>query len=122
MDLCPELGIAIPVGKDSLSLKTTWQDCRSVSNEQRMLAPVSLDHVSAFAPVTDARRALTPQLRINQGASRLLLVDLGQGRDRLGWVGACTGQQLASNLKFPIWTTLQACSRAFSEPVQRLNQ
>lgn len=81
MELCPELGIAIPVGKDSLSLKTIWNDANNA--EKRMLAPVSLV-VSAFAPVTDARKALTPQLRLNQGASRLLLLDLGAGRDRLG--------------------------------------
>ena len=81
MELCPQLGIAIPVGKDSLSLKTIWTD--SNDEEQRMLAPVSLI-VSAFAPVTDARRALTPQIRLDQGASRLLLLDIGNGKDRMG--------------------------------------
>ncbi len=81
IELCPELGIAIPVGKDSLSLKTIWKDAENT--EKRMLAPVSLI-VSAFAPVTDARNALTPQLRLNLGASRLLLLDLGAGEDRLG--------------------------------------
>lgn len=81
MELCPELGIAIPVGKDSLSLKTVWQD--PAEGEKRMLAPVSLV-ISAFAPVSDARKTLTPQLRMNQGASRLLLLDLGAGNDRLG--------------------------------------
>jgi phosphoribosylformylglycinamidine synthase len=81
MELCPELGIAIPVGKDSLSLKTRWKDPQNI--EKCMLAPVSLI-ISAFAPVTDARKALTPQLQLNQGASRLLLLDLGAGQDRLG--------------------------------------
>lgn len=80
MELCPALGIAIPVGKDSLSLKTVWQDD---SGERRMLAPVSLV-VSAFAPVTDARRALTPELQTGGDATRLLLVDIGDGKDRLG--------------------------------------
>jgi phosphoribosylformylglycinamidine synthase len=80
LELCPQLGIAVPVGKDSLSLKTVWQE---EGREKRMLAPVSLV-VSAFAPVTDARRALTPQLRRNAGPTRLLLLDLGGGRDRLG--------------------------------------
>ncbi len=80
MELCPELGIAIPVGKDSLSLKTVW---REGEEERRMLAPVSLV-ASAFAPVTDARRALTPQLDAASGPTRLLLLDLGEGRDRLG--------------------------------------
>ena len=84
MELCPELGIAIPVGKDSLSLKTRWREGdRADGAEIDMLAPVSLV-VSAFAPVTDARRALTPQLILNGEASRLLLLDLGEGRDRLG--------------------------------------
>jgi phosphoribosylformylglycinamidine synthase len=81
LSLCPELGIAIPVGKDSLSLKTTWQD--EDGDPQKVTAPLSLV-ISAFAPVTDARRALTPQLRLNQGATRLLLIDLGGGRNRLG--------------------------------------
>jgi phosphoribosylformylglycinamidine synthase len=80
MDLCPELGIAIPVGKDSLSMKTVWQD---ETGERRMLAPVSLI-VSAFAPVTDVHRSLTPQLDLECGDSILLLVDLGNGRNRLG--------------------------------------
>jgi phosphoribosylformylglycinamidine synthase len=80
LELCPELGIAIPVGKDSLSLKTVW---REDGSERRMLSPVSLV-VSAFAPVTDARRALTPQLDATAGPSRLLLLDLAAGRDRLG--------------------------------------
>ena len=91
MELCPALGIAIPVGKDSLSLKTDWTD----NNQPRhMLAPVSLV-ITAFAPVTDARLAVTPQLT-NVGeagadeSSRLLLVDLGQGADRLG--GSCLEQ------------------------------
>jgi len=80
MELCPELGIAIPVGKDSLSLKTVWRD---ETGERRMLAPVSLI-VSAFAPVTDVNRTLTPQLDMTAGATRLLLIDLGNGRNRLG--------------------------------------
>jgi phosphoribosylformylglycinamidine synthase len=80
MELCPELGIAIPVGKDSLSMKTVWRDG---SGERRMVAPVSLI-VSAFAPVTDVKRSLTPQCALEKGESRLLLVDLGNGRNRLG--------------------------------------
>lgn len=80
MELCPELGIAIPVGKDSLSMKTVWNDD---SGERRMLAPVSLI-VSAFAPVSDVNRCLTPQLNTDSGPSRLLLIDLGNGRNRLG--------------------------------------
>jgi phosphoribosylformylglycinamidine synthase len=87
---CPALGIAIPVGKDSLSMKTAW---RADGSEQKVLAPVSLI-VSAFAPVADVRRTLTPQLRLDRGSTRLLLVDLGRGRDRIG--GSCLAQVYAS--------------------------
>jgi phosphoribosylformylglycinamidine synthase len=85
-ELCPALGIAIPVGKDSLSMRTSW---RAGAVERAVVAPVSLI-VSAFAPVTDARRTLTPELRLDAGGSMLLLVDLGAGRDRLG--GSCLAQ------------------------------
>jgi len=80
MDICPELGIAIPVGKDSLSMKTVWND---ETGERRMRAPVSLI-VSAFAPVSDVNLSLTPQIDLECGDSRLMLVDLGNGRDRIG--------------------------------------
>ena len=80
MELCPQLGIAIPVGKDSMSMKTVWQQ----DGEQRSVtAPLSLI-ITAFAPVTDVRRTLTPQLRIDKGATELLLIDLGNGKNRLG--------------------------------------
>jgi phosphoribosylformylglycinamidine synthase len=86
LELCPELGIAIPVGKDSLSMQTVWRDAQG---EQRMRAPVSLI-VSAFAPVADVHRSLTPQIDNDCGDSRLLLIDLGNGRNRLG--GSCFAQ------------------------------
>ncbi|MEJ2403838.1 MAG: phosphoribosylformylglycinamidine synthase [Candidatus Thiodiazotropha sp.] len=80
MELCPALGIAIPVGKDSMSMKTVWQE----QGEMRaMTAPLSLI-ISAFAPVGDVRRTLTPQLRTDQGDSDLILIDLGKGMNRLG--------------------------------------
>ena len=80
MELCPALGIAIPVGKDSMSMKTVWQQ----DGEQRAVtAPLSLI-VSAFAPVSDVRRTLTPQLRTDKGDSDLILIDLGKGANRLG--------------------------------------
>lgn len=84
-ELCPALGITIPVGKDSLSMKTSWQDEQGT---HRMVAPLSLI-VSAFAPVRDAGRTLTPQLRPDIDSS-LVLIDLGAGRDRLG--GSCLAQ------------------------------
>ncbi len=85
MELCPELGIAIPVGKDSLSLKTDWvvADPAGKKQSMQMLAPVSLV-ITAFAPVTDARLALTPELKNIDDPSHLLLIDLGHGLNRLG--------------------------------------
>ncbi len=80
MELCQQLGISIPVGKDSLSMKTTWSD-EGVRRE--VVAPLSLI-VSAFAPVSDARKTLTPQLRTDCGDTDLLLIDLGRGANRLG--------------------------------------
>ncbi|MCC1497283.1 phosphoribosylformylglycinamidine synthase [Alcanivorax sp. 1008] len=79
MELCPALGIAIPVGKDSLSMRTLWQDH---GIKKSVTAPLSLI-VSAFAPVTDIRNTLTPQLR-TEPDTVLLLLDLGRGQNRLG--------------------------------------
>jgi len=79
-ELAPALGIAIPVGKDSMSMSTVW---REDGCEKRVTAPLSLI-VSAFAPATDIRRTLTPQLRTEVGETLLLLVDLGAGKNRLG--------------------------------------
>lgn len=80
MDLCPQLGISIPVGKDSLSMKTVWRD--PAGQQRSMAAPLSLI-VSAFAPVVDVGLSLTPQLR-DEADSELWLIDLGCGRQRLG--------------------------------------
>ena len=82
IELCPALGISIPVGKDSMSMKTTWRDAKS-GEDKAVTAPLSLV-VSAFAPVTDARRTLTPQLATGEGQTDLVLIDLGAGRNRLG--------------------------------------
>ena len=80
MELCPRLGIAIPVGKDSMSMKSVWEyDGR----QREMTASLSLI-ISAFAPVNDVRRTLTPHLRTDLGDTDLLLIDLGKGRNRLG--------------------------------------
>jgi phosphoribosylformylglycinamidine synthase len=79
-ELCPELGIAIPVGKDSLSMKSVWQQ----DGETRIqTSPLSVV-ISAFAPVADVRKSLTPQLRTDAGETRLILIDLGNGKNRLG--------------------------------------
>jgi len=80
MELCPALGIAIPVGKDSLSMRTSWRDARG---EARSVAsPLSLV-VTAFAPVPDVRRALTPELDLQIADTELWLIDLAGGRQRL---------------------------------------
>ncbi len=82
MELCPALGVSIPVGKDSMSMKTAWTDA-ATGEAKAVTAPLSLI-VSAFAPVTDARKTLTPQLRTDCGETELVLIDLGGGRNRLG--------------------------------------
>jgi len=80
MELCPQLGITIPVGKDSMSMKTVWQEGEE---EKVVTAPLSLV-ISAFAEVTDVRKTLTPQLQTEKGDSDLILIDLGKGHNRLG--------------------------------------
>jgi phosphoribosylformylglycinamidine synthase len=79
-ELCPALGIAIPVGKDSLSMKTVW---REGDVAKSVVAPVSLI-ISAFAPVKDVRRTLTPALLMDERPTSVWLIDLGGGRNRLG--------------------------------------
>ncbi len=81
MELCLALGVAIPVGKDSMSMKTVWQDAAGA--RRAVTAPLSLI-VSAFAPVADVRATVTPQLRTDLGATELILLDLGCGNCRLG--------------------------------------
>jgi phosphoribosylformylglycinamidine synthase len=81
-DLCQGIGIAIPVGKDSLSMRTSWRDPGD-GREKQVVSPLSLI-VTAFAPVADARRTLTPQLVLDAGETDLLLIDLGRGRNRVG--------------------------------------
>jgi phosphoribosylformylglycinamidine synthase len=78
--LCPALGLTIPVGKDSLSMKSSWQQ---QGETREVAAPLSLV-VSAFTQVQDVRKTVTPQLRVDQGPNRLLLIDLGAGHQALG--------------------------------------
>ncbi|MFK3722879.1 phosphoribosylformylglycinamidine synthase [Pseudomonas monteilii] len=80
MELCPELGLTIPVGKDSMSMKTRWSE---EGAEKSVTAPMSLI-VSGFAPVVDIRGTLTPRLRMDKGETDLILIDLGRGKDRMG--------------------------------------
>ncbi|MBX3639425.1 MAG: phosphoribosylformylglycinamidine synthase [Nitrosomonas sp.] len=86
MALCPQLGISIPVGKDSMSMKTAWQETNTETGEsakKEVTAPLSLI-ISSFARVSDVRRTLTPQLCTDCGDTELILIDLGQGKNRLG--------------------------------------
>lgn len=80
MELCPQLGLTIPVGKDSMSMKTRWDE---EGAEKSVTSPMSLV-VSGFAPVVDVRQILTPQLRLDKGATDLILIDLGRGQNRMG--------------------------------------
>ncbi|MDX5362533.1 MAG: phosphoribosylformylglycinamidine synthase [Pseudazoarcus pumilus] len=78
---CQDAGLSIPVGKDSLSMRTAWNDA---GEDKQVVAPLSLI-VTSFAPVQDIRRTLTPQLRLEEGVeTELLLIDLGHGANRLG--------------------------------------
>ncbi|MCC5884395.1 MAG: phosphoribosylformylglycinamidine synthase [Halomonas sp.] len=84
MELCPQLGIAIPVGKDSMSMRTAWQTGKGDEAEEKSVtSPLSLV-VTGFAPVTDALKTLTPQINLEQDESDLILIDLGGGKNRLG--------------------------------------
>jgi phosphoribosylformylglycinamidine synthase len=84
MELCPELGITIPVGKDSMSMQTRWQED---GKDKSVTAPLSLI-ITGVAPVTDVRKTVTPQLRTEMNGEKvetdLILVDLGRGQNRLG--------------------------------------
>jgi phosphoribosylformylglycinamidine synthase len=116
MELCPALGIAIPVGKDSLSMKTVWDQGRE---SRSMIAPLSLI-VSAFAPVRDIRATLTPQLRTDRGPTLLLLIDLGRGRQRLG--GAALAQAYGQWGDFTPDVDSAADLKAFFATIQDLNR
>ena len=88
MELCPALDISIPVGKDSLSMRTQWTD---KGETRKVTSPVSLI-ITAFASLPDVRGTLTPQLDAQEGDTSLLLIDLGQGHNRMG--GSVLGQVL----------------------------
>jgi len=99
MELCPALGISIPVGKDSLSMATAWQD---ENESKKVIAPVSLI-ISAFASVQDVRKTLTPLLKLNLPNGELLdteliLIDLGRGKNRIA--GSILAQVLNQSGKF----------------------
>ena len=113
MEFCPALRMTIPVGKDSMSMRMRWQDGNTA---KQVIAPMSLV-VSGFAPVSDVRKTLTPQIRVEDNA--LLLIDLGEGRNRLGGsslaqVYGQVGDDAPDAPAPPVLT-------AFFDAVQRLN-
>ncbi|MGZ3181107.1 MAG: phosphoribosylformylglycinamidine synthase [Telluria sp.] len=115
MELCPALGVSIPVGKDSLSMRTTWNEG---GEAKAVVSPVSLI-VSAFAPVPDVRNTLTPQLRTDCGDTALILVDLGRGKNRMGGSAlAQVTQQLGNSV--PDVDSAEDL-KAFFTAVQQLN-
>ncbi len=89
LELCPQLGISIPVGKDSLSMRTQWQH---EGQSKKVVSPVSLV-VTAFATLQDVRGTLTPQLDASESDTTLVLIDLGRGQNRMG--GSILGQVLS---------------------------
>jgi phosphoribosylformylglycinamidine synthase len=116
LELCPELGIVIPVGKDSMSMKTQW---RADGTDFAVTSPLSLI-VSAFAPVADIRQSLTPELRFDQGPTSLLFVDLAAGRQRLG--GSILAQTDRALGNVPPDLDDPACLREFFGAIQLLNE
>lgn len=114
MELCPELEITIPVGKDSMSMSTVWEDEKGKHN---VTAPISVV-ISAFAPVSDARGTLTPMLQRKN--SRLLLIDLSRGKNRMG---ASIAAQVFCELGNSVPDVDSAKElRAFFETIQKLNR
>ena len=117
IDFCPALGVSIPVGKDSLSMRTRWDEQGA---QKQVTAPLSLI-VTAFAPVEDVRRTLTPQLRPDAevGATELVLIDLGFGRNRLGGSALAQVYGVSGDLA----PDAEATSlKAFFGAIQRLNR
>ena len=114
MQLCPQLGISIPVGKDSMSMRTAWKDG---NKNKEVVAPLSLI-VSAFAPCMDARRTLTPQLIADQDTA-LVLIDLGSNLCRLG--GSTLAQVYGQIGNVPPDLDSPAKLKAFFETIQELN-
>jgi len=114
MELCPALGIAIPVGKDSLSMKTVWQEDDQAKS---MTSPVSLI-TTAFAPVENIYKTLTPELQAVD--SVLILIDLGQGKNRLGGSVLAQVYQQLGDLSPDLDDAI--LFKSFFETIQTLNQ
>jgi phosphoribosylformylglycinamidine synthase len=139
MEFCPALGISIPVGKDSMSMKTVWNEAgggtgeemaelrevtevKEVKEVKEVVAPLSLV-VSAFARVVDARSTLTPQLRTDEGETELILIDLGAGRNRLGGSALAQVYKRVGN-EAPDIEGPEGCQKlkGFFAAIQRMNR
>ncbi len=122
MELCPALGITVPVGKDSLSMKLRWNDPEANGEQKAVTSPLSVV-ISGFAPVRDVCRTLTPELKTSEPTT-LLLIDLGEGRNRLG--GSCLAQvynQTGGGSDAPTPDTPSpAVLKAFFDAIQQLNR
>ncbi len=125
MELCPQLGISIPVGKDSMSMKTTWTETPSPLKgegggegvRKEVTAPLSLI-VTAFAPCMDARLTLTPQLTADLDTV-LLLIDLGAGKNRMGGSALAQVYKQTGNVAPDVGDAHKL--KSFFEIIQRLN-
>lgn len=115
MELCPALGLAVPVGKDSMSMKMGWKE---EGAEKVVSSPLSLI-ITAFSPVNDIRKTLTPQLQPDV-ESQLVLIDLGQGKNRMG--GSVLAQTLQGMGEATPDLDDVALFKAFFETIQQLNQ
>ena len=118
MELCPALGITVPVGKDSLSMKLRWSGPEANGQQKSVTSPLSLI-ISGFAPVTDVRRTLTPQLQTSEPTT-LLLVDLGEGRNRLG--ASCLAQVYNQTGDGTPDTPSPTLLKSFFDAIQQLNR
>ncbi|TVK99914.1 phosphoribosylformylglycinamidine synthase [Shewanella algae] len=113
-ELCPELELTIPVGKDSMSMKTAWED---KGEQKAVTAPMSLI-ISAFGAVRDIRNTVTPELRTDKGETVLLLADLAKGKTRLG--GSCLAQVFGELGDIAPDLDQAAVLKAFFEVTQQL--
>ncbi len=120
MEICPQLGLTIPVGKDSMSMKTVWQEqANDTTIDKSVTAPLSLI-ITAFTPVTDVRKTLTPQIRTDIEDTGLLLIDLGNGNNRLG--GSALAQTCKQIGDMPPDVDDAEQLKAFFNVFQKLNQ
>ena len=120
MEICPQLGLTIPVGKDSMSMKTVWQEKQDDDSviDKSVTSPLSLI-ITAFSPVSDVRKTLTPELRTDIEDTALLLIDLGNGKNRMG--GSALAQTCKQIGQLPPDVDDAAQLKSFFTVFQQLN-